>query len=64
MQGGAILADINGFARKQINNKLIELGFARTYKQLGPGRSINPLVSGVEHDIDCGMAVFGYGDGL
>jgi hypothetical protein len=56
MQGGAILADIDVFARKQIGNELLELELARIYKQLGPRCCINPLVGSIEQYIDCGMA--------
>jgi hypothetical protein len=57
MQGRAILADIDVFAREQIRNKLLELGLARIYKQLGPRWVIYPLVGSIEQYIDCGMAV-------
>jgi hypothetical protein len=57
MQGGAILADIDVFARKQIGNELLELQLACIYKQFSPRCCINPLVGSIEQYIDSGMAV-------
>jgi hypothetical protein len=57
MQGRAILADINGFARKEIGNELLQLGLAGICKQLGPRWGIHSLVGGIEQYTDRGMAV-------